>query len=203
MTVGIRAIFADRTLSVLAPIAWVGLTIGAMPAVLATTALPGSRRHWVPAAMAAYAAGLAIAGAIVGRTSLAERVVGQFRYIIVCGLFFVLTALGLHLTPLLIVAGNAAVGAGSGWVIAAQTTFLLVIAPERMAHVTSTMLASLIVLEGAGAIAFSAVAGSLDVSAAYLMAGALLMVAGIAGVIYAVLHPQALDIRRDWRAPPT
>jgi hypothetical protein len=58
LTTGIRAIFGDQTLAVLAPVAWVGLTMGAIPAALATTALHGSYRGWVPAAMAACAAGL-------------------------------------------------------------------------------------------------------------------------------------------------
>lgn len=202
MTTGIRTILADPTLVVLAPVAWVGLTMGAVPAVLATAALRGSYRGWVPAAMAAMAAGLAIAGTIVGRTGLAERVGAQFRYIMACGAFFVLTGLGLHLTPLLIVAGNFAVGAGTGWTIAAQTTFLLVIAPERMAHVTSTMIASLIALEGAGATIFGAVANSLGVPTAYLMAGAVLLAAALTGMVYTWLRPQALDLGRDRLSVP-
>ena len=53
LATGVRTIFADPTLRVLAPVAWVGLTMGAVPATLATTALTGSNRGWVPAAMAA------------------------------------------------------------------------------------------------------------------------------------------------------
>jgi Major Facilitator Superfamily len=196
LATGIRTIFSDPTLSALVPIAWVGLTMGALPEALAATALRGSYRGWIPAAMATTAAGLAIAGIIVGRTNLAEHVLGQFRYITAGGAFFVLTAFGLKLTPLLIVAGNLAVGAGMGWTIAAQTTFVLVIPPDRMAHVTSTMVASLIVLEGVGAVVFGAVANSFGVPAAYLLAGALMLAAGLTGLGYGRRRPAAVDVRR-------
>ncbi len=202
LTTGVRAIFADPTLRVLAPIAWVGLTMGAVPATLATTALTGSYRGWVPAAMAAGAAGLAISGTIVGRSQLAERVLDQFRFIVACGTFFILAGLGLHLSPVLIVVGNFAIGAGTGWTIAAQTTFLLVIAPERMAHVTSTMIASLIALEGIGAIAFGALASALGVWVAYMLAGAVLVAAGLSGAAYARVRPGVLDLKRAWATTP-
>lgn len=201
-TAGLQTIFADPTLRVLAPIAWVGFAMGALPATAAIMALRGSYRGWVPAAMAAGAAGLAIAGTIVGRTRLATHVPGQFRYIMASGTFFMLTGLSLHLTPLLIVAGNFAVGAGTGWIIAAQTTFVLVVVPDRMAHVTSTMIAGLIALEGAGAVIFGAVASSLGVSAAYLVAGATLLAAGLTGLRYTRLRPEVLDIRRPGLTAP-
>lgn len=198
---GIRAIFGDQTLAVLAPVLWVGIAMGALPATLATTALHGTYRGWVPAAMAAGAAGLGIAGTITGRSSLAERVAGQLRYIVAGGIMFALTGIGVAFTPLVIVAGNFAVGAGTGWIIAAQTTFMLVIPPARMAHVTSTMIASLIALEGVGAVVFGTVANSLGVSAAYLLAGVAEMTAGLAGIGYARLHPRVLDITRAQPAP--
>ena len=145
--------------------------MGAIPATLATTALRGSYRGWVPVAMAACAAGIAVGGVITGRTDLAEKIRGQILYIIAGGACFALTAAALTLSPLLLIAGNFAAGAGMGWTIATQTTFVLVIAPDRMAHATSTMIASLIALEGLGAVAFGAAAGSLGVPAAYLLAG--------------------------------
>jgi Major Facilitator Superfamily len=196
LTTGISTIFADQTLAVLAPIAWVGLTMGAVPASLATTELHGSYRGWVPLAMAACAAGLASAGAITGRTNLAERVQGQLWYIAAGGACFAVTAAGLEATPLLLIAGNFAAGVGMGWSIATQTTFLLVIAPERMAHVTSTMIASLIALEGIGAVVFGTVANSLGVPAAYLLVGVLEATAALMGIGYARLHPHVLDITR-------
>ena len=196
ISAGIRAIFGDQTLAMLAPVAWVGLAMGALPAALATSALHGSYRAWVPTAMAAGAAGLGVAGTITGRSNLAERVGGQLCYIVAGGMLFVLTGLGVALTPLLIVAGNLAVGAGMGWIVAVQTTFMLVIPPARMAHVTSTMIASLIVLEGAGAVIFGAVANSLGVSVAYLLAGGGQMAAGLTGLRYVQQRPRVLDIAR-------
>jgi hypothetical protein len=196
LTTGVRTIFTDPLLAMFVPILWVGLTMGAVPATLATTALHGSYRGWVPLAMAATAAGLAIAGVIVGRTDMAEYVPGQLRYLVAEGALFLLTALGLKLTPLLIIAGNLAVGAGMAWSVAAQATFVLVIAPDRIAHVTGTMIASLIALEGAGAIIFGAVANSFGVPAAYLLAGVLLLAAGLTGLGYGRRRPAAVDVRR-------
>lgn len=203
LSTGIREIFSDQTLAVLAPVAWVGLAMGALPAALATTALHGSYRGWVPAAMAAGAAGLGAAGTVAGRTGLAEQVAGQLCYIAAGGGLFVLTGLGMTATPLAVVAGNLAIGAGMGWSVATQGTFVLVIQPARMAHVTSTMIASLIALEGIGAVAFGAAANSLGAGAAYSLAGGVEAAAGMAGIAYARLRPQALDIARPRLLPPT
>jgi MFS family permease len=202
MTTGIRTIFGDRTLSLLVPVAWIGLSTGAVPQTLAAAALSKTDRGWVPAALAAMAAGLAIAATVVGRTRLSERVLGQIGYITVCGIAFLLTAVGLRINPLLVVAGNFAVGLASAWTVAAQTTFIHVIPVQRMAHVTSTMIGSLIVLEGAGALAFGAVAGAVGVPAAYLCAGAMLTAVGLAALGYARTHPQAIDISRPHTAAP-
>jgi MFS family permease len=202
MTTGIRTIFGDRTLALLVPVAWIGLSTGAVPQALAAAALSKTDRGWVPAALAAMAAGLAIAATVVGRTRLSERVLGQFGYITLCGIAFLLTAVGLRINPLLVVAGNFAVGLGTAWSVAAQTTFIHVIPVQRMAHVTSTMIGSLIVLEGAGALAFGAVAGAVGVPAAYLCAGAMLTVVGLAALGYGRARPQAVDLSRPHTAAP-
>jgi MFS family permease len=195
MTTGIRTIFGDRTLSALVPVAWIGLALGAVPQTLATT-LSRTDRAWVPAALAAMAVGQALAATVVGKTRLSEQVLGEFCYITLCGAAFMVTAAGLTADRVLVVAGNFAIGLGFGWVVAAQTTFVHVIPADRMAHVTSTMIGSLIVLEGAGAVLFGAVAGAFGVAAAYLLAGAMLTAAGLAGVGYGRAHPQVLDVRR-------
>jgi MFS family permease len=196
MTTGIRTIFADRTLSVLVPVAWIGLSLGAVPQSLAAAALGKADRGWVPAALAATAAGAAIAATVVGRTKLSERVLGQLSYITVCGVAFLLTAAGLRADPLLVVAGNLVIGLTFGWTVATQTTFIHVIPAERMAHVTSTMIGSLIVLEGVGAVAFGAVAGAFGAPAAYLLGGAILTAVGLAAIGYARTHARVLDISR-------
>lgn len=196
VTTGIRTIFADRTLAVLVPVVWIGMSLGAVPQSLAAAALSRTDRGWVPAALAAMAAGQAIAATVVGRTALSERVLGQFGYLAACGVVFLLTAAGLHANPLLVVPGNFVIGLSFGWLVAAQTTFIHVIPVERMAHVTSTMIGSLIVLEGAGAVAAGAVAGAIGVPAAYLLGGAVLTAASLAAIGYGRTHAQALDISR-------
>ena len=47
MTTGIRTIFGDRTLALLVPVAWIGLSLGAVPQSLAAAALK-AERGWVP-----------------------------------------------------------------------------------------------------------------------------------------------------------
>jgi MFS family permease len=195
MTTGIRTIFADRTLAALVPVAWIGLTLGAVPQTLATT-LSRTDRAWVPAALAAMAAGQAVAATVVGKTRLSERVRGEFWYITLCGAAFMATAAGLSVDRVIVVAGNFAIGVGFGWVVAAQTTFIHVIPAERMAHVTSTMIGTLIACEGVGAVVFGAVAGSFGVAAAYLLAGAILAAAGLGGLAYGRARPEILDITR-------
>ncbi len=196
VTTGIRTIFGDRTLSVLVPVAWIGLSLGAVPQTLSAAALSRSDRGWTPAALAAMAAGAAIAATVVGRTRLSERVLGQFWYITASGVAFLLTAVGLRVDPLLVVPGNFVIGLAFGWTVSAQTTFIHVIPVERMAHVTSTMIGSLIVLEGVGAVVFGAAAGAFGVSAAYLLAGAMLTATGLVAVGYGRAHAEALDISR-------
>jgi MFS family permease len=203
MTTGIRTIFGDRTLALLVPVAWIGLSLGAVPQSLAAAALSKTERGWVPAALAAMAAGAAISATVVGRTALSERILGQFGCMTACGTAFMLTAVGMRVDPRLVVAGNFVIGLGFGWTVAAQTTFIHVIPVERMAHVTSTMIGSLIVLEGAGAVAAGAIAGAFGVPAAYLLGGAILTVAALAAIGYGRTHTQALDISRPHIAAPT
>jgi MFS family permease len=197
ITTGIRTIFGDRTLAALVPLVWVGLSLAAVPQTLATAALIRNDRGWVPAALAGMAAGQAISATVVGRTHLSERILDQFKYITLCGAAFLLTAAGLRMDPLLLVAGNFAIGLCMGWVVAAQTTFIHVLPAERMAHATSTMIGSLVVLEGVGAIVFGAVAGAFGVPAAYLTAGAMLAAAGLLAISYGRAHPSVLDISRE------
>jgi predicted MFS family arabinose efflux permease len=202
MTTGIRTIFADRTLAVLVPVVWIGMSLGAVPQSLAAAALSRTDRSWIPAALAAMAAGQAIAATLVGRTALGERILGQFGCLTACGVAFLLAAAGLRADPLLVVPGNFVIGLSFGWMVAAQTTFFHVIPVERMAHVTSTMIASLIVFEGAGAVAAGVVAGAIGVPAAYLLGGAILTAASLAAIGYGRAHAQVLDISRPQVAAP-
>jgi MFS family permease len=201
MMTGIRSIFADPTLALLAPVAWVGLSLGALPQTLAPAAVHGHDRYWLPAALAAMGAGLTVSASLVGRSRLGERLLDQFKYMMACGVIFMLTAAGLGEYPLILVLGNFAIGLGTGWSTAAQATFLLVGPPDRMAHITGTMIGSLVVLEGVGAVAFGALAGAAGVPAAYLAAGAILTAAGLAGYRYGRTHPRSLDTHRPERTP--
>jgi MFS family permease len=202
MTTGIRTIFADRTLALLVPVAWIGLSLGAVPQSLAAAELSKTERGWVPLALAAMAAGAAISATVVGRTRLSERILGQFGCMAASGAAFMVTAVAMRVDPRLVVAGNLLVGLGFGWTVAAQTTFIHVIPVERIAHVTSTMIGSLIVLEGAGAVAAGAIAGAFGVPAAYLLGGGLLTVTALAAIGYGRTHTRALDLSRPHPGVP-
>ena len=108
----------------------------------------------------------------------------------------------MRVDPRFVVAGNLLIGLGFGWTVAAQPNFIHVIPVERMAHVTSTMIGSLIVLEGAGAVAAGAIAGAFGVPAAYLLGGALLTVTALAAIGYGRTHTRALDLSRPHVGPP-
>jgi predicted MFS family arabinose efflux permease len=176
---GLAAIFANPALAVLAPATWVGLTAGVLPETLAPVALSPAHRAWLPWTLSAAPAGTALAAVLVGRSRLPERLRAQLRYLAGCGLAFAATGLLLSRHPAFLLAGNLAVGLGSGWLVAAQTTFANLAPPQHMAQVTATMVASLVVLEGVGAIAFAWVAGRWGVGPAYLAVGAVLLVAGL------------------------
>lgn len=103
--------------------------------------------------------------------------------------------------------GNFAIGLMFGWVVAANATFVQVITGERMAQVASTMIGSLIVLEGAGAVAFGAVAGAFGVPAAYLLAGSMVTAAGLIAIGYrepicSPSIPAVLDLPRRGQENP-
>ncbi len=199
LATGIRAIFTDPTLAILTPVAWIGLTVAALPVTLASAALTGHHRGWLPLALAAAGAGLGISGTLVGRSSMPERVGSQFWCIAAGGAMFLLAALGLVVNPALLVAGNFLIGMGMGWNVAAQTTFVLVIDPDRIANVTSVMIASVIALNGLGALVFGAVADSLGVATVYALAGVLQVGAGLAAISYARRRPHVLDLARNRR----
>jgi predicted MFS family arabinose efflux permease len=176
---GLAAIFANPALAVLAPVTWVGLTAGGLPETLAPVALSPAHRAWLPWTLSAAPAGTALAAVLVGRSRLPERLRAQFRYLAACGVAFAATGLLLGRHPAFLLAGNLAVGLGSGWLVAAQTTFANLAPPRQMAQVTATMIASLVVLEGVGAVGFAWVAGRWGVGPAYLAVGAVLLVTGL------------------------
>jgi hypothetical protein len=58
-----------------------------------------------------------VAAALVGRSRLPERLRAQLGYLAACGLAFAATGLMLGRHPAFLLAGNFAVGLGSGWLV--------------------------------------------------------------------------------------
>jgi predicted MFS family arabinose efflux permease len=186
VSAGLATIFANPTLAVLAPVTWVGFTAGILPETLAPVALAAAHRTWLPWVLSAAPAGTALAAVLVGRSRLPERLRAQFGYLAACAVAFVATGLLLGRHPAFLLVGNLAVGLGSGWLVAAQTTFANLAPPQRMGQVTATMIASLVVIEGISALGFASVAGRWGVGPAYLVVGAVLL---------------ATAVVASWRAP--
>jgi predicted MFS family arabinose efflux permease len=178
VSAGLATIFANPALAVLAPATWVGLTAGVLPETLAPVALGPAHRAWLPWTLSAAPAGTAVAAALVGRSRLPERLRAQLGYLAACGVAFAATGLLLGRHPVFLLAGNLTVGLGSGWLVAAQTTFANLAPPDRMGQVTATMIASLVVLEGVGAVSFAWVAGRWGVGPAYVVVGTMLLATG-------------------------
>lgn len=178
-TTGLATIFGHPTLAVLAPVTWIGMTAGALPETLAPAALGPDHRAWLPWALSAEPLGAAVAAIFVGRSRLPQLPWAQFRYVAAFGVAFAATGLLLERHPAFLLAGNAAAGAGTGWVVATQTTFANLAPPDRMGQVTAVMVASLVMLEGAGALGFGMVAGRWGVGAAYLTIGMVLLATGV------------------------
>ena len=136
-------------------------------------------RQWLPAALAASSAGGAIFTFGIARTSILRRVVNQVWVTVLLAVALWLTGIAvlLHAPDWVYVLGNAAVGAGLGWLIGAQATVAALTRPERMSQVEATLVAGLITSGGAGVLLLGLLANAVSPAAAYLAGGVLLTVA--------------------------
>jgi predicted MFS family arabinose efflux permease len=171
---GVRAVLAEPTLRHLAPVAWTCMVASLLPETLAADAVADA---WVPAAMAASPLGGAIGYLLAGRTSLLDTLPGIFRTQAALGTVLVAGALAGWLVPSgpTFVAVNVCVGLAAVAMLGVQGAFIRHSPPGQVVQINSTMVASVGVLEGAGAVLAGGVAAVLSVPAAYVLVGVLVL----------------------------
>lgn len=180
LTAGIRDIFSDPVLRLLAPLVWVTGTVGALPEALAP-GVAGAASIWTPFVLAAAPTGQAVTMLLIGRTKIIGRPSAQLIHLAWLALALGLAALGR--SPGWFVAANFLVGSGVAWLIGPQLTFVRLAPNERMAQITGTMVAILIAAESIGTPIFGAIADAASVATAYRVAGGLVLVTAIVGWI--------------------
>ncbi len=178
LTAGLRDILADPVLRLFGALVVVTGTVASLPETLAP-AIAGPADALRPLLLAVAPAGQALAMAFMGRLAQVHRPAVQLTHF--TGLGIALSVALVAPTAAAFVVVNLLVGAGTGWVVGPQATFLRRAPATRMAQVTGTMVAALAVAEGIGTLMFAAVADNVSVAAAYGLAGGLLLAVAALG----------------------
>lgn len=178
VTAGIRDIWSNPVLRLLAPLVWVTASVGSMPEALAA-GVASQGDPWLPLVFAAAPAGQAATMLVVGRVEHFGRPSAQLIHLAWLALALGIAAQGR--SPAWFVLGNFLVGSGVAWTMGPQLSFVRLAPPERMAQVTGTMIAVLIAADGLGTPLFAWLADRTDVSTAYRVAGFLVLVAALLG----------------------
>lgn len=180
VTAGVRVLWSHPVLRFVLLGAWATMVASAVPESLAASVSSGG---WVAVVLASNAMGGVVGTVLGGRSAALATPKVMRRWIAVGGVGFVATAAALAVgAPVwTVVAGNIVVGAAGGWLIGGQVAVLTHAPADRMAQVNATMIASLIVLEGLGALAVAGVAVAVGAWAAYLTVGVVLL-AAVAGL---------------------
>ena len=178
---GVRAVMSQPILRLLAPVAWISMLASLLPETLAADAVI---RAWVPIVMAACPLGGAVGFFLAGRTTLLDSVPGVLRGQTALGAVLVTGALAGWLAPsaptFLVV--NFCAGIAGATMLGIQGAFIRHSPAGQMAQINAAMVASIGVLEGAGALLAGGVAAALSVPAAYLLTGVLLLVTAAAAL---------------------
>jgi hypothetical protein len=175
-------------------------TTGALPETLAPTIAPGDDRL-TPLLLAAAPFGQAVTIVILGRTRIVARPAFQLGHL---GILAAALLLAANVPgPEALIGANLLVGVGVAWVLGPQLTFLRLTPPARMAQVAGLMWAAIAAAEGAGSMAFAALADARGTGAAYGLAGALLAAATVVGVAVSGRTPGLADLDEAVRADQT
>jgi MFS family permease len=178
LTAGLRDIWRNPVLRLLAPLVWITATIGALPEALAAGAADEAP-SWTPIVFAAGPAGQAVTMLVLGRLRYLGRPSVQLTHMAWLSLAFGIAALGR--TPAWWALANFLVGSGVAWLVGPQLTFVRLAPPERMAQVTGTMIAILVAAEGLGTLAFATLADATSIPNAYRTAGFLVLASALVG----------------------
>jgi hypothetical protein len=132
---------------------------------------------WVPAAMAASPLGGAVGYLLAGRTDVLESMAGIFRAQTVLGAVLVTGAAAGWLVPSgpTFVVVNFCIGLAAVAMLGVRGAFIRHSPPDQAVQINSTMVASVGVLEGLGALLAGGVAAAVSVPMAYLLIGGLVL----------------------------
>lgn len=191
VTQGIREIWRNPVLRLIALLVWVSVLTTALPEALAVGVTDGEG-FWTPIVLAAGPAGTAVTALFLGRYRGIERPSFQITHLSWYALAFAIAALGQ--TSAWFAVANLLIGSGSAWLLGPQTLFVRVAPPERMAQVTATMIAVIIAAEGVGTLVFATIADARSVADAYWVAGLLLLVTAVAGWVVKERVPEVGDL---------
>jgi hypothetical protein len=178
---GVRAVLGQPTLRLLAPVAWACMVASLLPETLAADAVADA---WVPAAMAASPLGGAVGYLVAGRTTFLDSVVGIFRAQTGLGAVLVAGALTGWLVPSgpTFVVVNFCVGLAAVSMLGVQGAFIRHSPAGQAVQINTTMVASVGVLEGVGAVLAGAAAATFSVPVAYLLMGAVVLGMALTGL---------------------
>lgn len=199
ITAGIRDIWANPVLRLLAILVWVTATVGSLPEALAA-GVASQTDPWLPFVFAAAPAGQAATMLFVGRIEHFGRPSAQLIHLAWLALAFGIAAQGR--SPAWFVLANFLVGSGVAWTMGPQLAFIRLAPPERMAQITGTMIAVLIAADGLGTPLFALIADRTDVSTAYRVAGFLVLLAALLGWLIKERTPLARQLDVDPTGTP-
>lgn len=175
------------------------LAVGAVPETMASS-MTGA--GWLGPLTVAAAAATAVGTLVLsGRRILVEprRMLG-LALLGPLALAAVGTAQGMGAHPAVLVVATAVLGVSAVWLVGVQTIWARVVPPDQIAQVTAMMVASLMVLEGIGALGVAAIADVAGVPIAYLAvavgSGALIAWSWLRAPSVAAVEAQA-DVVRD------
>jgi hypothetical protein len=191
---GLRIIIGQPVLLLFALLTILTATAGALPETLAPTIVPDDDRL-TPLLLAAAPFGQAITIVVLGRTRIVARPWFQLGHLAVLGAALLLAAAAPNASSL--VAANVLVGVGVAWILGPQLTFLRRTPTARMAQVAGLMWAAIAAAEGGGSLLYGGLADRYGPSSAYGVAGVVLAVTAVLGVLAARRSSEVAQLDRD------
>jgi hypothetical protein len=199
---GMRVIVSHPTLRIVALLVWASVIGWGFPEAVAPRI---AQRAWLPLLIAAASIGGALFSLLATRGDWLGRPANQVRVVAAGGLgaLAVAVVLTTHGPQWALFATTVAVGAASGWIIGAQSTFARLTPPDRMSQVETAMVATNILISGLGVIALGALTTWTGPADAYTVVGALGLVAAATAMRYSTAPRSSYNrggrtILEDW-----
>lgn len=168
MLVGVRLWFADRRLLLFLGVI-VGLaSVAALPEALAPQI--AGNTGWLPAVIAAQAAGSAVAGVALGHRVDLERLRPLIVGVVAVAGTLALAAAAVMVHPGALAVANFLLGLALGVTVLAQTAFTRAAPKDRLGAVVSAAITAVMAAEGLGSLLLGIIADRQGPAAAYLVA---------------------------------